>query len=117
MSRYKAVIISFATIFILACEGNEDIPSTMEEFIIDGNEELSYQLGNRPAEGGYSITKQAKFYKISKITADETSGGLKYLYAPKNNFKGNETVEITLRTSPGDNNFKSQLIVLRITVE
>ncbi|MEX0315753.1 MAG: hypothetical protein AB3N18_16365 [Allomuricauda sp.] len=113
----KSVVFLLALLLLTSCDKSENIPVTTVELVVEANNELRHFLGNNPIEGGYSITKQAKSYVTSEIRTDEISGELQYIYAPENDFIGLEIVEITLRTSPGNDKFTKSLIVLQISVE
>ncbi|MFD2098309.1 hypothetical protein [Flagellimonas iocasae] len=104
-------------LLFVSCDGEVEIPVTIIELDVNVNQELRYYLGNNPVEGGYTITKQPKAYSSSEILLDEELGGPTYFYLPKRDFKGLDIVEITLKTSTGNQDFNKELIVLRITVK
>lgn len=113
----RLLCVSCLIFFFFCCSNKDELPSLVVELTGSVSEEFNFNLGNQPTEGGYSITKQSKFHKTSEIMVDDDTGGLVYLYIPKDDFKGQEIVEITSRTSQGDDSFRSYLIVLRITVQ
>ena len=112
----SALFLTFLLVF-LSCQGEDDIPVTVLELNVKPNQELRHFLGNRPVEGGYSITKQVKSYSTSEILMDDELGGLAYVFIPKQDYQGIEIVEITLRTSIGNGDFTEYLTRLRIHVE
>ncbi|MEZ4808850.1 MAG: hypothetical protein R2819_00705 [Allomuricauda sp.] len=104
-------------LLVVSCNNENDIPVTVVELNITPSQELRHFLGNRPVEGGYSITKQAKSYSTSEILMDDELGGLAYVFIPEQDYQGIEIVEITLRTSIGNGDFTEYLTRLRIHVE
>ncbi|WP_420400043.1 hypothetical protein [Flagellimonas sp.] len=117
MKKMFGVVLIIGVYFYNGCSHKDELATTVIELNGRINEELRYQLGSQPTEGSYSITQQPESYKTSEIVVDDVSGKLNYLFIPADNFSGRETVEIILKTSIGDDNFKSLMIVLKISIQ
>jgi len=77
-----------------------------KEIFLTVNETFEYSLGNGIAtEGGFSIEKQAAHFSISDIIINSTGMPvLKYVYKPKANFKGEDSVVLKNCISIGGGN-------------
>ena len=83
------------------------------------NETYTYDLGNIPSEGGYSIHKQARNFAESEIQINSNASFLvQYIYKPTNNFEGYDSVELLNCISAGGKGcIQTQLIKLNFHIQ
>ena len=93
----------------------EDLKDTIIEksYTIENSGYILLELGNSPVEGSVTISQQANFYKISKLT--EMNPALSTFYTPEDGFTGMDFVEITRSDFDGGEVFTKT--ITRVTIE
>ncbi len=118
----KAIVVAlFTLIGALGCSSDDSAikdnikTDTVEmDFKIGVGETLTYLLGGHPTEGGWDISLQPKHFLVSRIFSNP-GVGLQYEYIPTAGFAGKDYLELTLLTSPGNNDFSKT--IFKITIE
>ncbi len=121
----KAIVVAlFTLIGALGCSSDVDSAindvkvNTVEmDFTIGMGETLTYTLGGGwPTDGGLDISLQPKHFLVSRLFLSPDGAGVQYEYIPTADFTGKDYLEITLRSSIGDNDFFAKT-VFKITIE
>ncbi len=96
----KKIILFYLVFLLFSCSHKDIIQDFMEiKASINSADTYEYELSKGiPTEGGYSIHSDAKNADRSEIIF---AGGMKYIYVPKNGFKGIDEVIIRNCISAG----------------
>ncbi|MDC6364970.1 MULTISPECIES: hypothetical protein [Flavobacteriaceae] len=120
MRKISITLIAGSFLFLISCSKNSDsdddgFVGTVEEksFTIRNTETITYYLGDLGESGFANITVQAKNYSISKVERGN------YLYEPKEDFVGEDYVEVTStnRSKDTNGNDVSRNTKTKITIE
>jgi len=112
----KYYLMSLILFLIFTSCSKDEVSEQELSFTVTQGEVFTYDLGSNPTEGSVMITTQASNAERSEIV-ESSQGGIQYEYFAKESFTGIDYVEITSSFSIGDNNLKSTIFKISLTVE